>query len=325
MVSTCGVGDCIPFRRKKISNLLIKKRYLIDGGEGTQLGSGSYGRVYAGRCIETGTGVAVKIERRGRNSLQKEADILISLKDAGVEVPSVYFSGKQGRYSLLVMDLLGPTLEDVLQLVCQYKPSGAKSFTLITSIVIALRLLDNMQSLHMAGVVHRDIKPQNFIFTLDPRENRLALIDYGLSKKFSAIRADTKTDKLIGTPRFASIKAHKGMAYSYGDDLESLAYTLIYIAKGSLPWWDVDAETPQAGFEIMRRKKQTMSGPAIADGLPSVFGEMIDSARNLEFGTLPDYDRIRAGFRSQLIAHHGTGTPADLAMIRCDWAVFADV
>ncbi len=321
-----SIHSFIPFVRRGVgNNFLIKRRYLIEGGENSQLGSGTYGRVYAGRCIETGHGVAVKVDKRlTGNHLQREADFMMGLFESGVKVPQIYYAGKQSRLKVVVMDLLGPTMDDVMQLVCQYKPSGARQFTLVTVLVLTIRMLDILKGMHIAGIVHRDIKPQNFIFTLDPRANELCIIDFGLSRKWDAAARPVKTKaKMVGTPRFASINAHRGVHLSFGDDLESMAYVAVYLARGTLPWWDVDAETMAQGFETMRKKKQTMTGHTICEGLPAEFGDLIDYARKLPAGEQPEYAKLRAWFRSLLVANLGTGMQ-DLALVQCDWSVFSD-
>ena len=69
------------------------------------------------------------------------------------------------------------------------------------------------------------------------------LIDFGLSKRYK--NADGKHCEqiqrkgLVGTPRYASINSHNGKELSRRDDLESLAYMLIYLANGNLPWMNI--------------------------------------------------------------------------------------
>ncbi|KAI0310387.1 kinase-like domain-containing protein, partial [Amylostereum chailletii] len=101
--------------------------------------------------------------------------------------------------------------------------------------------ISHLESLHSRGYIHRDIKPSNFLFGLEEESMRVFLIDFGLAHRY--IDPDSgrhipfnHTKELIGTPRWASINAHSGIEQSRRDDLESLAYVLIYFARGSLPW-----------------------------------------------------------------------------------------
>ena len=78
-----------------------------------------------------------------------------------------------------------------------------------------------------------------------------------------------KYKDLVGTARFASINAHKGLEQCPADDLESLAYTLIYFAKGQLPWEKIKVENIKERCEIIKDKKAKLTPAAISAGLPS--------------------------------------------------------
>ncbi len=90
--------------------------------------------------------------------------------------------------------------------------------------------------------------------------NRICyLIDYGLAKQFRDPRTRRhipyRDDKcLTGTPRFASVNNHLGIEQSRRDDLESLAYVLIYLIKGELPWQNISV--PSNIKDVKRYKNQ---------------------------------------------------------------------
>ena len=63
---------------------------------------------------------------------------------------------------------------------------------------------------------------------------------------------------MVGTPRYASINSHNGKELSRRDDLESLAYMLIYLAKGSLPWMNILLEDKEAKREQIKALKETL-------------------------------------------------------------------
>ena len=89
--------------------------------------------------------------------------------------------------------------------------------------------------------IHRDIKPENFVMGLSIKSKIVHIIDFGLVKKFIKTKtgqhiAYKKGKQLTGTARYASIHAHQGEELSRRDDLEAVAYMLIYFMKGELPW-----------------------------------------------------------------------------------------
>lgn len=102
----------------------------------------------------------------------------------------------------------------------------------------------------------------------------------------------------IGTTRFSSINAQSGRSLSRRDDLESLAYILIYFLQGGLPWQDIDTR-PKKNKEIILKMKQ-VSASALCQGLPVEFEELLRHARGLQFTQRPNYDHFRDLFLSRL-------------------------
>jgi len=99
-------------------------------------------------------------------------------------------------------------------------------------------MIDRIKTVHEAGIVHRDIKPDNFLVGTDP--NQIYIIDFGLSTRYK-----TDNDQHVpfvdgkgftGTARYASLFAHRGYQQSRRDDLIAIGHVLIYLLKGRLPW-----------------------------------------------------------------------------------------
>lgn len=278
---------------------------------GKKLGSGSFGDIYLAVNEQTGVEYAVKLEnaRTRHPQLLYEAKLLRHLHGAP-GIANVYYSGIEGEFNVMVMDLLGPSLEDL------YNFCGRK-LSLRSVLNIADQMLERIEYLHERHFIHRDIKPDNFLIGSGSRHTILYLIDYGLAKRFRDPRTlqhipykDNKN--LTGTARYASINAHLGIEQSRRDDLESIGYVLIYLLNGSLPWQGLKANTKHEKYQRIMEKKISTPIESLCKGLPSQFASYIAYVRLLRFDDKPDYSELRHKFRelyireSQLAARNST-------------------
>ena len=167
-----------------------------------------------GRDVESGQEVAIKLEHYsvGLSLLSQEVDIYKQLKERP-GVPKVFWHGSNCDFQVMVFELLGPSLEDLLQ-YC------GETFTLKTTLMLVDQMLRRIECLHNAGYIHSDIKPDNFLLGSGILGNVVYLVDVGLARErpdqeneWAAVDTVTASrHSLIGTYRYASINAHLGIS-----------------------------------------------------------------------------------------------------------------
>lgn len=174
--------------------------------------------------------------------------------------------------------------------------------TLYEVLQLADQLLERVDTFHSRHLIHRDIKPANFVIGTGETSNIVYCVDFGLSKRYrhpKNLQHIPHRDgrSLTGTPRYASINNHLGIEQSRRDDLESIAYVLVYFLKGSLPWQGLKAKNAQKKYRLIMEKKQQVSIAQLCAGCPSQFGEFLAYTRALKFDTKPDIPFLRKMFR----------------------------
>jgi serine/threonine protein kinase len=154
--------------------------------------------------------------------------------------------------------------------------------------------LSVLKSLHDHHYVHLDVKPDNFMIGTGDRSSRVFLIDFGLTRLFRnpATRKHITQFKgldITGTVCYSSINSHLGLTQSRRDDLESLAYAIVYLVKGRLPWQGIAVHPGQVHHDEVLKLKQVTTAKTLCKGLPQPFIEFIQHIRSLGFEDKPDY------------------------------------
>ena len=189
------------------------------------------------------------------------------------------------------MELLGKSLEDIFQ-------QNQKKFSIKTVCMIGIQMLDRLEFIHSKNIIHRDIKPDNFVVGLDNKSHIIYVLDFGLSKKYRRSRTHQHikfnvNKKLTGTARYASINALKGCEQSRRDDLEAIGYVLMYFLRGSLPWQGLHVHKGEDRYKKILAKKVSTSAEELCNGFPNEFSDYIKYTRSLEFESDPDYNYLR--------------------------------
>ncbi|KAK0421164.1 hypothetical protein QR680_015090 [Steinernema hermaphroditum] len=262
---------------------------------GRKIGSGSFGEIYLGENLQTQEEVAIKLEcvKTKHQQLHYESRIY-KIMAGGVGIPQIKWTGREGQYNIMVMDLLGPSLEDLFNF-CN------RRFTMKTILMLADQMIDRIEYIHIKNFIHRDIKPDNFLMGIGPHCNKLFLIDFGLAQKFRDSRTGAHIayrdgKNLTGTARYASINAHLGIEQSRRDDLETLGYVMMYLNRGQLPWQGLKAATKKQKYEKISEKKMSTPTEILCKGYPAEFSMYMNYCRGLRFDEDPDYAYLRQLF-----------------------------
>lgn len=260
-----------------------------------KLGSGAFGQIWKAEHLKTKEQVAIKFEDVNSKHQQLYYECKIYLwfhSDStviGQAIPQVLYYGTEGNFNLMVMDLLGKSLEDLFN-DCQRK------FSVKTVLMVAHQMIKRIEYIHSRRIIHRDIKPDNFAIGLGKHAHRIFIIDFGLAKKYMS--SDGKHIKykdgksLTGTARYASINTHIGIEQSRRDDMEGLGYVFMYFLRGKLPWQGLQAKEGDEKYVKIKQKKIMTNLETLCQGFPTEFLTYMQYCRTLEFDNKPDYRYI---------------------------------
>ena len=265
-----------------------------------KIGEGSAGKVYSGVNVKTQEKVAIKFESKllPLNFLKSEAFYLFMLKSVGI--PKLKAFGRFKTYNILVENLLGDSLDTILK-------KNKNKLPLKDSLMIAIQVIERLEYLHSKYLIHRDIKPSNFLIGYDD-PYIIYLIDFGLIKKYRSTRTGNHvkfkvTKYYSGTVTFASLNSLRGIEVSRRDDLESVAYMLVYLMKGSLPWITVKGKTKYDRFKKIFQMKLAYNAEELCKNLPNEIMLFFLYCQNLNFEQDPDYKYCYTLFNNALIKH----------------------
>jgi len=244
---------------------------------------GSFGTILKGENIRTGEQVAIKVESKDSivKTLKTEAKIhqYLGLTDG---FPHLKWYGTNDKFNFLVLDLLGDSLSNIV--------SYYKALSLKTVLLIGIQIIKRIKMIHSKFLLHRDIKPDNFLLGRDKEtninSNKIYLIDFGFCKKY--VNNGKHIDqifinKIIGSNNFVSLNIHNRIEPSRRDDVESCIYIILYMYFGELEWFKITNEK-----DIYKLKYELTNN----EDVPSFIKIMLYYVRELKFEEKPDYDYL---------------------------------
>lgn len=266
---------------------------------GRKIGSGSFGEIFMGRDLDKDAEVSIKLEHsQTRHAQLVHESRIYQILQGGPGIPDFIWFGSEGNFNILITELLGPSLEDLFN-YCQRK------FSIKTVLMIAEQMISRLEYIHAKNLIHRDVKPENFLMGLGRKQSILYAIDFGLAKKYK----DPKTNlhipylegkSLTGTARYASINTHAGLEQSRRDDLEGVGYVLFYFLRGALPWQGVNIANKREKYDRIKDLKISTQPEELGMDFPEEFSLYLTYVKSLRFDERPDYAYLKRLFKEKM-------------------------
>ena len=244
-----------------------------------KISEGSFGSVFKAENIRTKENVAIKFEIKMDNikSLKNEAKIYQYLGKIN-GFPQLKMFGTMDKLNYLVIDLLGKSLSNTILYF--------NKLSLKTTLLIGIQIINRIKVLHENQLLHRDVKPSNFLFGLEKDINKLYLVDFGFSKRYiyngNHIQ-ERELTKIVGSPNFVSLNIHNHIEPSRRDDLESCIYIMLTMLFGKLIWFDKSNLN-----DIYQLKEEII----LLEEVPDFIKILLHYVRKMKFDETPDYSYI---------------------------------
>jgi casein kinase I homolog HRR25 len=278
------------------------------------------GTVHHGINVVSKLDVAIKLEATDTeySHLEHEYQVYRNLA-GGIGIPTVYWFGSECDHDVMVLEHLGPSLGNLFD---RYH----HKFTLSTVLLLADQLvsvrdcfnckegaplilttqISCIEYVHSRHFIHGDIKPSNILMGVGDHDDQVYMIDFGLATRYRdpktrlPIPCETNCD-ITGTASYASINNHRGISPSRRDDLESIAYVLLFFMRGSLPWHGIEPAVNDQQRDTILQTKLNTSIEILCSTCPIEFNVFLSYIRTLSFEDKPDYAYIRKLFRDVFV------------------------
>uniref|UniRef100_A0A915BGM4 Protein kinase domain-containing protein n=1 Tax=Parascaris univalens TaxID=6257 RepID=A0A915BGM4_PARUN len=257
------------------------------------LGSGGFGDVYKAKKIGTSEYYAIKTELNefnGKKIDRLKIEVAVMIAFTLINEPQrkkhfvqLFDKGQTDTFKLIVMQLLGPSIEDLRR-----RPTAMR---------ISQQALEGIWDLHLVGFIHRDIKPQNFAIGIGDKNDLIYVLDLGIAHRFidkhtNKIKPPRPKVRFMGTVRYASRNCHRSKEQSRKDDLETWIYMSVELyASLILPWRRV---IDKAAVLAEKDKFFLEPNAAIYTKAPSGYRSISKYVDNLTYEEEPNYTLIQS-------------------------------
>ena len=262
-------------------NQIIFKKFEIK----KKLGKSSTIDIYEGVSLEDNKPVLIKIEPKTSEKLYLETEAYNLYTFKGFGIPELIKLGKKNNNLILIESKKGRSLYDLFM-------ENNRKFSLNEICLIGIQCIERLKFIHSKNYIHRNIKPENFVIGLeDPHV--IYIQNFYLCEKYRSSKTNLHakfkyTKEIVGTERYGSINALRGLRQGRRDDLESLCYMLIYFFLGKLPWQGISADSDTEKHEKLLKEKKSFKIENYKQ-IPKDFYTLFNYVKNLKFEEEPKY------------------------------------
>ena len=262
-------------------NQIIFKKYEVK----KKCGRASTIDIYEGISKDNNQPIIIKIENRTQKKLYLEAEAYNLYSFKGFGIPELIKFGKNKDNIILIQSKLGPSLSELFT-------ENNKQFSLNEICLIGIQCIERLKWIHSKNYIYRNIKPENFLIGVeDPHV--IYLKNFYLCEKYKSSKTNQHakfqyTKEIVGTQRYGSINALRGLRQGRKDDLESLCYMLIYFFLGKLPWQGIKVDNEALKHEKLLNEKKNFNIENYKQ-IPKDFCTLFKYVKNLKFEEEPKY------------------------------------
>ena len=260
-----------------------------------KVGEGGMAEVYRAQDMLLGRAVAVKLLRSQYTS---ESSFLVRFLQeaqaaAGLSHPNivtVYDVGQDGDQRYIVMEYVeGINLKDI---VLESAPLGIDR-----AVNIATQICQAVGVAHRAGLVHRDVKPQNVLLTSG---DHVKVTDFGIAIALSAPKGLTEEGTVWGTPHYISPEQATGEDVGPTSDVYSIGVVLFEMLTGRLPF-DGDSSVAIAMKHVREiPPPASRLNPAIPGELEAIIDKALSKLPEDRYRTASEFAQVLRSYGSNL-------------------------
>lgn len=272
------------------------------------LGRGSMAEVYKAYQPGLDRYVAIKVlhsflatEADFLTRFQREAKVAAMLRHPNIiQVYDFDYSKEDDAYYMVIEFIEGPTLKERLQELA----AKGERMPLEEAVSIVIAITNALDYAHQHGMVHRDVKPANIMFT---REGQPVLTDFGIAKIVN-LAGLTASGTMVGTPAYMAPEQGMGQPGDERSDIYSLGVVLYQLVTGYLPY---DADTPLG--VVMKHINAPLPPPTVLNtalpaSLEAVIMRALAKAPENRYQTAREF---AADLKRALAGHHIEPVPPE--------------